>query len=1014
MKVDSISNYKPSYLQNNAARMNKIVWADDVEFKKSDNITPPSNAYSHISFTGTEKKSLDDYKKMHEIEKSFTPEADRLYKNAKGIAIKTGAKELEPHHTYAAVLLSAKKYINDLDSGIANYNEQTGAALPSMIEDVVYPESHILADDNTRTKVKEVLDKHIDITKKEFIGKQQKTYGPAHGVSASKTLIHDLSSTYNTAFAATQNTEFYDNYFLTAAAMSQDRKLAKEVNSLVFDLQSAVMVNNNVKKEKNHLKFYDDKADAIWKNVNIGNDVISLYDSNDATSSKHLVSSFVNLINKPGQQYKNIKPEDTEIISLKDSATFEYLGNLSKSIKNDPSKKGKTSVIVADLTHLLKNSGGQLTMEDLNTLKNAPAAKGGDVRYVYTLNKEVYYANMQKGGVLAPILSDYAVQTLPSLNAADAKKYLTDENGVKFIERLTGKVFTPETIQKSIEITSSDEGNYPDKALELLGETSKYFVDKKDITPENIEQYITETKDLSEAQSGNRSNIVFDTGKRLSDIVGSPMTKADAETIVNQIKNGTLGTKGFTAYLDNGSSYGGGRRHTAEAIAGEAGIPMITINAKDFALKDIDALSQNADLSELKIKNLVSTAKAQAEANENKTAMIYIENFDNFASNPLYGISSIYEQKAFSQLLAEMDSARENNNINLLVVGSVNNPDYLDPNVLKPSRFINSIVVFPPQDSDEREEIIKYHINKMGLEIAGDTPEETEKIIKDISETTYGFTPVDIMYMLETAKSVSIERGKDKIDASDMTEAYLQVTTGRVNQSYMPESKKNIVASHEAGHALVLQLMYEMAEKQQIPWHLSDKVNFITLDPRGNYGGAMFHKPSKNQEYSFEKIFSDLCCSYGGHSAENVIYNMSGSYGITGDMQSVAGLARAAVLDMGMGPRTGVCHIPRNGLGAPDVSEAKKMKIEQDIDSFQNSAKKVSDMIVTAYKDFILEFTEKYSDRVGTGDCVIPAETFRKELNEWRNNLPEDKKQELENLENDVLEIIEQTKNGEI
>ena len=116
----------------------------------------------------------------------------------------------------------------------------------------------------------------------------------------------------------------------------------------------------------------------------------------------------------------------------------------------------------------------------------------------------------------------------------------------------------------------------------------------------------------------------------------------------------------------------------------------------------------------LLIKKLIQTAKAQAEANGLNTAMIFIENFDNFGSNPLWGISSIYEQKAFSQLLAEMDAARKDGKINLVVMGSTNMPQYLDENIQKPYKFLNQVVVYQPQNADQRREILDYYIEKNG------------------------------------------------------------------------------------------------------------------------------------------------------------------------------------------------------------------------------------------------------------------------------------------------------------
>ena len=495
--------------------------------------------------------------------------------------------------------------------------------------------------------------------------------------------------------------------------------------------------------------------------------------------------------------------------------------------------------------------------------------------------------------------------------------------------------------------------------------------------------------------------------------VGTPMTKAQADSLIRQIKAGAFKTKGYCIQHANGTAEGGGRRHVAESIAGEAQIPMIIIDAQEFALKDIDAVSQNTNLLEMKIKKIISNAKAQAETNPNNTAMIFIKNFDNFASDPLYGVSSIYERKAFSQLLAEMDSVRRNDKVNLLVMGSMNRPELLDANIVKPYKFLNSIVVYQPHNAEERREVLEYYIDKMELQIEASDEKELDKIIQNVAESTSYFSVVDLMYLLETAQSVAIEEGKDKISSSDFTEAYLRTVSGVANTAYVDDSEKRIVTSHEAGHALNLQIMKEVALKRQIPWYLPDNVDFITLDPRGGFGGAMFHKPNKeNRQTNFETVMSNLVCSYGGHSAEKNIYNMAGTWGITADMEHVYSSAESAVTIMGMGPKTGVRHIPRGYLGDVAVSEDLKKVIEKDRMSFENSALEISDSIVNAYKDFILEFTEKHYVKVATGECIISGEQFIQELNEWRQKQSPEKQKELEYLEDKIVQTLEKTKKG--
>ncbi|MDO5437694.1 MAG: AAA family ATPase [bacterium] len=1015
MRIDSIKGLKPSSYIN----LPSLKKTEDLNTEKPENrpSPPPApNSSVPVCFSG-KGKDLNDVFLMRKMQKNFSPEAESLFDSAKEFAKKTGSSELETWHLYYVSLVFLKSYIEGINRGEINYEQESRYKLPFSVQSQIAENNNFLGNEQEREKVLKVVDEHIASVRKNFIQKPQKPImikSKLSSVAPSKDTIGDLSETYDVAANAVQSNNFYDSYLYVAAMYSKDRKLVAEALRFNTDLKAALMVDDKRQKQKDHLYFYDDKADAVWKNISIGNDVIFLHDKDNNESASHLISSFVNLINKPGQSYKNIDPEKTDIIVLNDKATFEYLDKLTGDIKKDPSKKDRKTIIVADLLGLLKNSGGQVLVDDLKVLENKRGKNQSEVRFVFSFDPETYQANTKRGALLSSPLQNYAVQTLPSLSAADAVKYLTDDKGLRYVKSAAKKEFSPDVIKKSIELTSAEDGNYPDKAVNLLSVASKYYLDEPEITPEHLEKYIQETRGLNELQASNgQSNIVFDTGKRLKDIVGSPMTKADAETIVKQIKSGRIGTKGFTAYLENGSSYGGGRKHTAEAIAGEAGIPMITINAQDFALKDIDALSQNADLSEMKIRKIVQSAKAQADANPNKAAMIFVENFDNFAPNPLYMGTSIYEKKAFSQLLSEMENARKNDDVNLIVVGSVNTPALLDPNIMKPYKFLNSIIVFPPQDANERREVIEYYIDKMNLQLKGDTKEEKDKLIKYISETTYGFTVVDIMYLLETVKNVSEERGKDKIDSEDMTEAYLQTVSGRVNKAHIADARKDIVTSHEAAHGVTLEVMYEIAEKQNIPWHLPDRLNFITLDPRGEFGGAMFHKSSDNQEYNFETMMSNLVCSFGGHSAEKIIYNMPGSWGITGDLDQISGTARAAVLNMGMGPKTGVYRVPVNNTGSPDVSEAKLRDIEADIDSFIKAGNKISDMIVENYKDFILQFTERHSHKVGTGECIISSDEFKKELEEWREGLSESKKAELLKMEEEILSVMQKTKKGE-
>ncbi len=974
-----------------------------------------SYSYSNIYFTARKynkkasKKTFGEYQDYKRLRNVFTPETKEIINLAKEVAKKANSPEVESWHVFYANLIKLREYIEELDKGLIRHDENSRYQIPNQIERMLSDRDESFFDkEKSRAKIKQVVENHIKKMNETFV-KTAKVQNPIKrnypfGIGISNDLIDEFVEIYQYGVEESKTDLFLDTFLYTGAFTAQNKKLAKEALDFDLDIRKALTIQE-IGKRKRHLSFYDNKADLLWKNINSGNNTIITCDMQNYSQLKYLKSSFVNLIKKPDNKYKNINPDKTEVLVLNEFVTPTTLEVI---IKEQEQKKDTKTVIISDLRTLVTNANGTLSLSFIPLLKND---ENGNVKLIFTIDPETYYAYTAKGVALSEALGTYSVLTLPTLNIQDAYKYLTDENGLKFIEDETKKSFNIETIKEAIKLTNNKEGNYPDKAINLLKSVAKYHDDIENITPEILQNFVEETKKLSEITAKNEEgDVIFNTGVKLKDIVGTPMTKADAKSIVDQIEKGTFKTKGYTIYHSDGSAYGGGRKHTALSIAGEAGIPVITVNAKDFALKDIDTVSQNANFMEMKIRKIFSSAKAQAEANPNNTAMIFIENFDNFGSNPLYGISSIYEQKAFSQLLDEMKNARQNNKSNLLIIGSVNMPELIDPNIMKPYRFLNSIIVYPPHTNEERKEVLDYYIKKMNLKIKGDNQEEKEDIVKRIAQTTAGFSVVDIVYLLETAKNVMQERNKEEIDLSDLTEAFLQETTGRPAPKDNDENNKKIIASHEAGHAIVLQIMNEISKKYGQSWQIPNEIDFITLDPRGDYGGAMYHKASENKQMTFETVMALLACSYGGHSAENIIYSMNGSWGITGDIESIDSLAKLAVLDMGMGPKTGARRVERDAQGNILASETKKEMIEKDIDSFINGAKEISDKIIEAYKPFIEEFTEKYFSKVGSGDCIISSDEFIKELNKYRANINEAQRRKMEKLEKEIIQIIKDTK----
>ena len=267
---------------------------------------------------------------------------------------------------------------------------------------------------------------------------------------------------------------------------------------------------------------------------------------------------------------------------------------------------------------------------------------------------------------------------------------------------------------------------------------------------------------------------------------------------------------------------------------------------------------------------------------------------------------------------------------------------------------------------------------------------------------------ISLKNLVNKSHSFAAERGHKKIEKADFTEAYLQITTGRPAITKINDHEKLITASHECGHATNLEVMNNLAKTMGKPWHIPNKVNFVTLDPRGFYGGAVYHGKDINKETSFENVFAAIIASFGGNSSESRFFGMEGSLGISCDMESIRGYAESMVKVMGLGAKTGKMAIDYG----ENLSDKMKSIIEDDERVIINNAKIASDLITEVYEDFNKEFTKKYAMLVGTGECLIDGNDFRKELNNWKSSQTPEKQEELKLCDELLLKIIECTKKG--
>ncbi len=898
-------------------------------------------------------------------------------------AAKDGFDSVTTLHVIKYSLMEIADYIDDLDKGKQSYSASgDNPVLANIIAETAL--ANVFTEPDIRKKLKKLVNSSISNID-NFLN-EHKTV--SDGISSDKiTFSEDLA---DAVWGNMDKKETIDvETFISGVINSPDDITSDFVDDFFDKVSDLSMKVTKPVSSRTPYSVYEKKAENVLKNLELGTNVYITYDS-----KKEIPQPFMDtvqkLINKNGKNYS--------VTELNDFATPEYFADVVASLAKD---KSKEHIVIANPVNMIVLGGKQIEgttsiiiPEELSkTLLNQPS----NIKFLFYSTKDNYFAFCTG----SDLFKDFNETSLPTL-ATQHMIQVFRENPV--LMKTIGKSFSKNALEKTVMASAQLEGVFPVKTINLMKKVASYYSNKKEINETDVVNFLKEASYLfKKGNDDNSVEILFDTGKKLNDLVGKNSTKKEAASLVKQIKSNKMGTKGIIIYSQDGSP-GSGRRYTSKAIAGEARVPYIEINTMDFGTKEVDIFGGGALSPEASIKKLFSIVTTQAEANPNKSAVLFIENFEYFSVGELV---SLYHQKAMAQLLREMEKA-DKLGLNILVVGSVSNPDLIGEATLKSFKFVDSVEVSSPAyNKNERAEVIKKVLKDEKIKLDG-TEEQKQKTIDAAANITNGFPFIFLKNLVKKTQSVAIERGHKNLTKADFIEAYLQITTGRPAINHIEEHEKQVVSSHECGHATNLEVMNHIAKTMGKPWHIPDKVNFITLDPRGIYGGAVYHGKDKNREMSFENIFASIVCSFGGNSAESRFFGMDGSLGISSDMEAVKYYADLMVKSFGMGANTGKIVVEPH----EELSEDLKALVEKDERVIINNAKIVSDLITEIYSDFNKAFTLKYADRVGTGECLLDGDDFRHALNEWKLKQSPEKQKELKLCDEAIMKIMEATKKG--
>ena len=344
---------------------------------------------------------------------------------------------------------------------------------------------------------------------------------------------------------------------------------------------------------------------------------------------------------------------------------------------------------------------------------------------------------------------------------------------------------------------------------------------------------------------GDRGEVYDETERKtkvkFADVAGLDEEKEEMVELVQFLKEpkkfiemGAKIPKGVLLYGKPGT----GKTLIAKAIAGEAGVPFISMSGSEF-------IEMFAGLGASRVRKLFDKARKMAPC------IVFIDEIDAIGSRRTSGSGAESENnQTLNQLLVEMDGFSSEETI--IVLAATNRPEMLDKALLRPGRFDRQITI-PAPDKKGREEILKIHSKDKKL--ADDVS------LESIAEDTAGFTGAELANILNEAAIIATKNEHDKIFRDDIEEAVKKVTVGLEKKARVISDKdKRLTAYHEAGHAIV-------------SWYLptQKKVKEISIIPRGMAGGYTMYKTDEDKSYiSKTEMEEKLIALLGGRAAERV------------------------------------------------------------------------------------------------------------------------------------------------
>jgi cell division protease FtsH len=456
---------------------------------------------------------------------------------------------------------------------------------------------------------------------------------------------------------------------------------------------------------------------------------------------------------------------------------------------------------------------------------------------------------------------------------------------------------------------------------------------------------------MRQAQGTNNQALSFGKSRARMFIGNKPATTFDDVAGVDEAKQELAEVVEFLKYPEKFSTLGAriprgvllvgppgtGKTMLARAVAGEAGVPFFSISGSEF-------VEMFVGVGASRVRDLFDQAK------RNAPCIVFIDEIDAVGCQRGAGLGGSHDEReqTLNQILVEMDGFDTGTNV--IVLASTNRPDVLDPALLRPGRFDRQVVLDRP-DIKGRKGILDVHVRGKPLDKSVD--------LLRIAQISPGFSGADLANVVNEAAILAARKNRKVITQIDFEEALEKVSLGPERRSrVISEKEKNIVAYHEAGHALCFKLLTN-----------TNPVHKISVVSRGMAMGVTWSLPQEDRYFRTKREFEDdIAAALGGWTAEQLHLGGDVTTGASNDIEKATEMARQMVTKYGMSEKLGplqygktdeLIFLGRQIQEEKNYSEETSKLIDSEVHEIVDRARRRAYELLTQYRSLLDAVVER-------------------------------------------------------